>query len=145
MTDPVWPDMLATTSDYSAAYPTDPVPANLDDVLRSCTGLVQDATIAAVYAVDADGTATSPTIAKALLAATLVQARAWVKLGIDPATGGVLQAGTKRSKRLASAAIEYADAGAAADARAAAYKGLVPDAVRALQRANLLARGPWVL
>jgi hypothetical protein len=143
MTDPVWPDLLATSSDYQAAYGT--APSNVDEVLSSCTSLVLDATIAAVYDVDSTGLATNATIAKALRTATLIQARAWVKLGIDPATGGVLQAGTKRSKRLASAAIEYADAGAAADQRAAAYAGLVPEAVRALQRANLLARGPWVL
>lgn len=142
MTEPVWPDMLATSSDYQAAYGD--TPANLDEVLAACTSLVLDATVTAVYATDEDGQATSPTVAKALRTATLVQARAWVKLGIDPATGGVLQAGTKRSKRLASAAIEYADAGAAADARAAAYSGLVPEAVRALRRANLLSNGPWV-
>lgn len=142
MTDPVWPDMLATSSDYQAAYGAHP--SNIEEVLASCTGLVLDATVTAVYDVDSTGLATNATIAKALRMATLVQARAWVTLGIDPATGGVLQSGTKRSKRLASAAIEYADAGAAADARAAAYRGLVPEAVRALQRANLLARGPWV-
>jgi hypothetical protein len=144
-TSPVWPDMLATAGDYEQTPGVPDAPANIDAILIACTGLVQDATVTAIFAVDTDGNATDPVIAKALTAATVAQAAAWVKLGIDPAAGGVVEAGAKSSKRLATAAITYADAADAAAARTAAHDSLVPAAVRILTRANLLAGQPWVL
>lgn len=143
MTSPVWPATLATSADYNATPGVPTAPANIDAILTACTGMVQEATRTAFYDVDTDGNATDTTIAAALTAATVAQAAAWVTLGIDPASGGVVQAGSASSKRLATAAITYADAAQAAQARADAYNSLVPAARRILDRANLLSDQPW--
>lgn len=145
MSSPVWPDMLATQVDYDLTPGVPTAPANIDAILKACSEMVLDYTMTAWYDVDSLGNATDPTIAAALKAATVAQAAAWVTLGIDPAAGGVVQAGAKQSKRLATASIVYADALMAAQARANAYETLVPAAVRILVRANLTSYQPWAL
>lgn len=141
----VIPDMLASPEDYTTWTGSTP-PANITQILRSCTSLVLDATSTAFYDVDTTtGLATDTDVLGALRDATCIQAAAWVALNIDPATGGVLTQSVKASKKIGSAAITYdtADVQAASAARQAAYTGLVPEALRRLQQRNLLGYAPW--
>lgn len=144
----VVPMTLASASDYQT-WTGVAGPANIDHILRSCTSLVLDATQGAIYDVDpATGLATETAVKEALRDATCIQAQAWVTLKIDPATGGVMQSGkTARSKKIGTANIEYSDSEvrAVAEARAHAYKCLVPEAERFLQQRNLLGGEPAVL
>lgn len=141
--DFIVPVALASTTDYLNWAGTQG-PANLVQILRSCSSLVLDATEGAFYDVDPlTGLATDSQAKNALRDATCIQAAAWVALSIDPATGGVVTSGAKRSKKLATAAIEYADADTAAAARSRAYKALVPEATRMLQQNNLLGPNPY--
>lgn len=140
----VIPAMLATSSDYNTYWGADTAPTNVDALLRSCTTLVLDATEGAYYPVDAlTGLSTDTDTRTAMRDATVIQAAAWAALGINPQTGGVATSGVKRSKKIGSASIEYADSDAAAAARATAYSSLVPDALRVLQQRNLLGNGPY--
>lgn len=144
----VVPTTLASSTDYTN-WTQGAAPSNITAVLRGCSGIVLEATVTAIY--DADpttGLATDPVILAALRDATCIQAQAWVTLNIDPATGGVMQSGKGvKLKKLATAFIEYSDAelAAQAEARAAAYKGLVPAAARYLQQRNLLSPTPWIV
>lgn len=141
----VVPDTLAVSADFTT-WTGGSAPANIAQILRACSSLVLDATETAYYAVDPlTGIATDAQTKNAMRDATCIQAAAWVALNIDPATGGVIQSSAKRSKKIATAAIEYADADAAARARTAAYTGLVPEALRKLQQNNLLGFGPYGL
>lgn len=141
--DFVIPTALASEEDYET-WTSATAPANIGAILRSCTGLVLDATEGAFYDVDPlTGLATDTTVKDAMRDATCIQAAAWVALGIDPATGGVLTSTVKRSKKIATAQIEYADTAEAVAARKAAYEGLVPDAARLLQQRNLLGNTPY--
>ncbi|PRB01756.1 hypothetical protein [Microbacterium sp. MYb64] len=139
------PTTLASSADY-ASWSGLVAPANIVQVLRSCTALILDATEGAIYDVNpTTGLATDPATLAALRDATCIQASAWVALNIDPTTGGVLQTSKAvRSKKLATGAIEYSDAEvqAVAAARAAAYVSLVPEAARFLQQRNLLGAEP---
>lgn len=146
--DIIIPDQLATATDYATFVGTASAPSNIDLVLQAATTLVIDATEGAFYATDpATGLATDATIAAAMKKATLIQAAAWVTLGIDPLTGGVftLGKGSITSKKIGSAQVTYSDgsSGLASAAIAAATSGLVPNAVRVLQQVNLLGTNPW--
>ncbi|KJL37051.1 hypothetical protein RR49_01163 [Microbacterium ginsengisoli] len=144
----VVPSLLAQPDDL-AAWTGAGAPANALAVLRSCTTLVLEGVQGTIYDVDPDtGLATDPVIAGALRDATCIQAAAWIALNIDPATGGVLQASkTARSKAIGSARVEYSDSEvqAVTAARAAAYRGLVPEAARFLQQRNLLGTNVWTI
>lgn len=139
----VVPDTLATPADY-ATWTTKAAPANVVQVLRACTSLVLDATEGAYYDTDnTTGVATDPRQMAAMRDAVCIQAAAWVLLGIDPLTGGALTSSVKKSKKIGTASIEYADSAEAAAARAVAYEHLVPEAARKLQQNNLTGSGPW--
>lgn len=140
------PSTLASPADYTAWSGDAAPPANIANILRSCSSLVLDASEGVLYDVDSlTGLATDTATKNALRDAACIQASAWVALGIDPATGGVITANIKRAKRFASASIEYAGTGDAANARAAAYAALVPEASRFLQQRNLLGTDVWSL
>lgn len=130
--------VLATPADYLEWTGAQSAPANLTPILRSCTTMVLDATKLAVYDADVDGNATDSSIAEALKDAVCIQAAAWVALNIDPSTGGIAMSSVKKTKKLLTASIEYADSDAAAAARTAAYTTLVPNAVSTLRLAGLL-------
>ncbi|KQR97691.1 MAG: hypothetical protein J0I33_07750 [Microbacterium ginsengisoli] len=144
----VVPTRLAESTDLTN-WTGDAAPSNADAILRSCTTLVLEAVQGVICDVDpSTGLATDPVIAGALRDATCIQAAAWIALGIDPATGGIVQASKNaRSKGIGSARIEYSDAEvqAVAAARAAAYSGLVPEATSYLQQRNLLGTNIWTL
>lgn len=134
----VVPITLASSADY-AAWTGAASPSGIDLKLRACSTLVLNATKLAVYDTDeATGLATDTTTKNALRDATCIQAQAWVALNIDPATGGVLTSTVKRRKEIGSAKIEYADTDAAAAARAAAYRALVPAARDFLAQRGLI-------
>jgi hypothetical protein len=79
-----------------------------------------------------------------LTTATLIQAAAWAAIGFDPLTGGVQTSTVLQSSKAGSASDTFADAALAAQARADALKGLVPEAERVLRLNNLLIPNPWV-
>jgi len=141
------PTQYATASDL-AAWTQAPAPANADQILRACTGLVLDATEEAYYTTDpTTGMATDTQILGAMRDATCIQAAAWIALNIDPATGGVLTQSLRTSKKIGTAQVTFdvADTAAAAAARQAAYTGLVPAALAHLRRYNLIGNGPYAL
>lgn len=143
--DIVIPDTLASPAELATWMQTD-VPDNAISLLRACTPMVLDQTEGAFYEVDpTTGIATNPIIQTAMKDAVLIQATAWVKLGIDPDLGGVVTLGAAVSKKIGSAQITYdsSDAAQAAAARQAAATSLVPAAMKRLQQANLLGTNPW--
>lgn len=141
----VVPNAFASPEDF-ATWNGQAGPANITSVLRSCTALVQKATAMDLYAVDpSTGLPTDTATLGALRDATCIQAAAWVALNIDPASGGVIVSSKAvKSKKLATGAIEYNDAEvqAVAQAREAAYTGLVPDAVQFLRSRGLASFAP---
>ncbi|GAA1051400.1 hypothetical protein [Arthrobacter russicus] len=140
----VVPDQLAQPDDLKNWTGVDP-PLNAAHFLRSATSLVLVASGASYYATDpATGMATDPVVAKTLSEATCIQAAAWIALGIDPATGGVIVAGVASKKSIGTASIDYADAGRAAQAKAQAVEQLVPEALRKLAANNLLDSNVWM-
>jgi hypothetical protein len=142
--DFVTPDMLAQPTDL-ASYTGQPAPVNATILLRSATALVLRETRMAYYTVDPlTGLATDTQIAKALLTATCIQAASWAAIGYDPLTGGVLTTSVASSTKIDTASEQFADAAAAAQARADAITGLVPEAQRVLEYQNLLIPNPWV-
>jgi hypothetical protein len=139
----VVPPVLASATDY-ATWTGSSAPTNINQLLRSCSNMVLDATEGAYYGVDPlTGLATDPQAKQAMNDATCIQAAAWVALNINPLTGGVMVSGVKSSKKIGSASVTFADTTEAAAARAAAYTQLVPEAVRKLQQNNLIGTGPW--
>jgi hypothetical protein len=141
------PDTLASPEDYRSRFGA---PDTSDDVLtatlEACTDLVYRATMTAVYRTDpTTGLASDPVIAAALSDATCIQAAAWITLSISPYAGGITQAKAVSSKKIGSAAFEYAGAAATAAATADAATTLVPAAVRRLQRQGLISSRARVL
>lgn len=140
----VVPELLAQPSDLAAWMELPDPPAKALATLRACTRMVLDASQGAYYDADpATGLATAEPAATALRTATLIQAAAWVTLGIDPYAGGATTARVKSSSRLGSAQVVYADGQQAADSRDRAARHLVSDAQHTLAQANLLGTGPW--
>lgn len=143
----VVPTSLATAAEYADWTQTTP-PPTIELTLRACTTLVLGATRSAVYTTDTAGKPTDTGVRDALRDAVCIQAAAWVKLGIDPTSGGVAGSSrSARSKKLGSASIDYdtADAATTATARAKAYTSLVPEAVTYLQQRGLISTAPWVI
>jgi hypothetical protein len=140
----VIPSTLAVPTDL-ANWTGAAAPANAIPLLRSATSLVLEATSTAYYSTDPlTGLATDPQLSVALRDATCIQAAAWATLGFNPLTGGVVTSQVKSKKSIGTAHIEYADAAIAAQARADAIAGLVPDAMRMLEQNNLITPRVWV-
>lgn len=140
----VTPATLAEPADLATWLEVADPPDKAAATLKACSRLVLEATTTAFYDADpATGLATEARVADALRDATLIQAAAWVTLGIDPHAGGAVTPRVKSSTRLGSAQVSYADADAAAQARARATKHLVSDAVTLLVQANLIGGSPW--
>lgn len=142
--DFIIPSTLALPADL-ATWTGAAAPANAVPLLRSASSLILEATSHAYYAVDPlTGLSTDAQVAGILRDATCIQAAAWAILGVDPLAGGVLTSQVTSAKKIGSASITYADATQAADARADAIAGLVPDAHRLLEQNNLLTPRVWV-
>lgn len=142
----VIPDMLASTEAFTAFLTRrgEQVPSNATALLLAVTPLVLDATSGAQYDTDpTTGLATDPSIADALADAACIQALAWSKLRIDPATGGVVTTGVRTSAGIGSARLSYADVADAAAARTAAVQGLTSAASARLRQLNLLDATAW--
>lgn len=141
--DFVVPAALATSADYTA-WTGGTAPANITNLLRSATKLVQEATAVAYYDVDPlTGLATDAQTKQALNDATCIQAAAWAALGYDPLTGGVLVSGVESGTKIGTASITFADGALAAAAKSDAITGLVPEARRVLAQNNLLVPQAW--
>jgi len=142
-TDFVVPAALATSLDYTT-WTGGTAPANIANLLRSATKLVQEATSVAYYDVDPlTGLATDAQTGNALRDATCIQAAAWAALNYDPLSGGVLTSGVESSTKIGTAAITFADGALAAQAKAEALTELVPEARRTLAQNNLLVPQAW--
>lgn len=142
--DFVVPTMLAQPSDL-AAWTGVAAPANATQLLRSATQLVLTVTDADFYDVDiATGMPTDAITLQALQDATCIQAAAWVAIGYDPSSGGVLKTVVETSTKLGTAQIQYADAAYAAVSQVDAINHLVPDAMRRLRLEGLGELNPWV-
>lgn len=140
----VIPEFLAQPTDL-ATWTGTTAPANATPLLRSATSLVLSASGSSYYSVDAvTGLATDPVVAKVLKDATCIQAAAWAAMGVDPLLGGVTVAKVASQKSIGTAHLTYADAGMAAQARAASLTSLVPEAARKLQENNLLDSNVWM-
>lgn len=137
-----YPSTLATTGEL-ATWMSTSTPSTAGATLRSCTTLVFDAVKGVAYDVDEDTMlATDAEVGAALKEATLIQAAAWITLGIDPFSGGIDTGGVKKSKKIGSGSFEMAGADNAAAAKAYAAGHLVPEAEGRLRRANLLSYFP---
>lgn len=113
-------------------------PSNADQLLRSASILVRQATKTARYDTDSAGLPTDATVAEAFKDATCAHAAAMAAAKVNPAAGGTLQAGVAASKKVGSAAVDYADAGAATAAKRALLTSLCPDAQAILEQAGLV-------
>ncbi len=142
MFDFVVPDTYAAPSDLETWTGTAP-PANAVSLLRACSALVFASVRLAIYATDTTtGLPSDPNILQCMMQATCIQAAAWIKLGIDPDLAGVIVPTVKKTKKIGSASVEYADAEAAAAARQAAQTSLVPAAYDKLRSQNLISHWP---
>lgn len=140
----VVPDFLADPSDLGT-WTGAAIPPNATQLMRSATSRVLEATKGAYYPVDPEtGLSTDETVAKCLKDATCIQAAAWVAIGYDPATGGVVTSTVARDKAIGSARFSYAGADTAAASKQGAAKGLVPEACEKLAQHNLLATNVWM-
>lgn len=141
----VMPAALCTVDDVAAYAPEvtfDSV--KVTNLIRSATRLVFRETRQAYYTVDpTTGLATDTQIQGALHDATVVQVVAWYQLGYDPTFGGVITPTVTTSTKIGTASETFADAAAAAAARASALNELVPEARYLLELQNLLIPNPW--
>lgn len=130
--------IYAEASEYVGAYPGDPVPSNIDTLLRHASRLVRAATRCAIYDAATDGRPTDGAVSQAFTDATVAQASYWARLGLDPSLGlAGSEASVVGASRIGSAAIDYVDATARATARADALTQLCPDALWCLESAGL--------
>lgn len=147
--------IFATADDLAAWLPsTVSMPDDPNSLLRSASLLIAEATNTSYYDtvnqddptnlnVIVDSLPSDPTILQAFNDATCAQATAWLVLGINPATGGVIVSATKTSVGIGSGRITYADAAAAASARAESLTTLVPEAERVLRAVGLITSHAW--
>lgn len=138
--------IYATPADL-AAPPWSSSPTNAAALLRAASGLATRATRGAVYAVDATGMPSAPSVANAFRDAACSQAVTWAALGIDPAAVGI-ETGAGRvvaSKGLGPASVSYAGADAAAARRAQVATSLTAEALGILEAAGLLTSSVRVL
>lgn len=143
--DFVMPTALCTLQDVQGYAPEVTFDAaKVANLIRSATRLVFRETRQAYYTTDpTTGLATDTQIAGALHDATVVQVVAWYQLGYDPTFGGVITPTVVTSTKIGTASETFADAPAAATARAAALNELVPEARYMLELQNLLIPNPW--
>lgn len=132
------PEELAAWIDPDAD-PTPARPTNAAKLLRTASGLVDDALIASLYATDDTGLPTMPKVLQAVKDATCEQAAAWVLAGIDPALGASQLKRVVQSKSLSGVSVTYqASLSDAYKATLADARELTPAAWSILQRAGLL-------
>lgn len=138
--------VYAAESDYTA-WTGAAEPANITQILRSASLAVREATELYYYQVDDTGLPSDATVKKAFNDATCAQAAALVALEYDPSTGGTITATVEQSTQIGTAHITMApaDAQAAAEAKARAITGLVPEAQRILRNAGLQVNTPWLV
>jgi len=139
--------IYATSSDYSTWSGVDTSPANVDQLLRSASLLIAEATSTARYVVDDTGLPTDTILVGALRDATCAQVVAWVAAGVDPTAAGLQTASIVRGKGIGSARLEYDTSLSASvtafQARQQIASELCDEAIRILQPHRLLTTRPW--
>lgn len=137
------PGIYATSTDL-ATWTGTTAPANADQLLRSASLLVREATACDFYPVDDNGMPTAAATAQAMNDAACCHAALWAALGVNPLAGAA-QARIQASKSIGSASISYADAAAAAEAAAESLRALCPEARRILRIASLGSTAAWII
>ena len=125
------------------------LPDGVDDpetLLELASRLVDDATLTARYAVDAEGLPESASIRQLFRAATIAQVRFWHANGLDPAQGVVGATSERRaaSKSIGSASVSY-DSAAAQQSTAARVEALTTLAPAARATLGHLLSGPVII
>lgn len=137
--------IYATDTDLSVWLTPEPAPENATGLLRSASGLIRSETKTAVYATDADGYPSDPSIRDAFRSAACAQAKFWADHGINPSLGAAGVAPLAASKSIGGASIQYSTYVSTAEARANAAGTLGPDAWYILADAGLLSGGVTLL
>jgi len=140
--------VYATSSDYSTWSGADTGPDNVDQLLRSASLLVRDATAAAYYQVDTTGLPSDAILLQAFNDATCAQVSAWVAAGIDPNAVGLLTTPIVRAKALDGGSVDYDTSLSASvtafQARQQIATGLCVEAQRILASSGLVLTAPWI-
>ncbi|WP_162989184.1 hypothetical protein [Glutamicibacter nicotianae] len=117
-------------------------PDNVVPLLRSASGLVEEATMLAVYAVDSDGMPRNAGHATAFKEATCEQVAFWAANGLDPSAGELVEVQKRvaSSKSIKGASVSYdaADTARAKQARVDALRALCTSAFSILRNAGLI-------
>lgn len=117
------------------------LPDRIDEWLDLASEIVQDATLFAVYDVDAYGMPTGAAANVAFTAATVAQVMAWIDGGVDPMAGGLSVSGgvvsSKSTPSTGSISYDTSQAAAVTGARTAVVNGIAPRAARILRLAGL--------
>lgn len=137
--------VYATSTDL-ATWTGDTAPANVNNLLRSASILVRNATRAALYDVDSSGKPSDTDILKAFNDATCAQAAMWDAAKIDPSEQGVgVSAPAVVSKSMGGRSVSYADLSGSVtvqQARAKQTVTLSAEALAILANAGLLSGQP---
>lgn len=105
------------------ADPTPAPPENATVLLRTASRLVDEATVGAVYSVDAFGVPTQPAVQLALAEAAMEQASAWAFANVDPRKGVEQLPRQVASKSANGLSVSYVAYAAADDERRAFASG----------------------
>lgn len=139
--------VYATAADL-ATWTGTTAPTNATPLLRRASALVRKATGTAFYATGTNGLPTDAPTLQAFNDATCAQATFWAANNIDPATGGLSQAGILTNKRLGSASLTYDAMGSGSvtawQTRAAATSELCEEAFDILTAAGINLINPWI-
>lgn len=124
------------TEDDLTEWATEPID-HATALLRAASALIDDATLTAVYDVQADGMPDDPDTRDAFRDAACAQAATWAALGIDPRLGpaGATGKHTVTGKTLGKASLTYSASERSGDDLATAVTTLTPQAVSILRGA----------
>ena len=118
-------------------------PDNVVPLLRSASGLVDEATMLAVYPADTEGLPRLTRHATAFKEATCEQVAFWAANGLDPSTGELVEVEKRvaSSKSIKGASVSYdvADTARAKQARVDALRVLCTSAFSILRNAGLIS------
>lgn len=130
----------ATTDDLEAEpWSLDPLPADASRLLALASGMVRDATVAAVYATNTDGTPSDDVVAAGFRDAVCAQVSTWAAAGLTAAeiSGGIATTAPVASKSLGPRSISYAGAEQSATDRRTLLRALTGEAVGYLRELSI--------
>lgn len=135
--------IYATSSDLTS-WTGGSAPANADQLLRSASLMIGEATRADIYPVDGTELPTDADLLAAFRDACCAQVATWAALGIDPNLGVAADDGMATRKSIGTATVERHPTAQRDQARADAASTLCADAARILLDAGLLLHSPVV-